>query len=310
MQVCWHTLIVLDCSLILTLADRFDCKLCDHLDKDRPDSNVFRHRSLCFFATQAMCTFNWSRASDRIGRKPIILCGLGGLCLSMTLFGLSKTFWGLVFRWVRIHATKNSVMLDSLWSSRRPCRIIEWKYGSNKRHDGRAYWFYEHGSSICVHWDRVVCWRDDSVSWQPREVYVKFTQWWHFRSLVGGNLSRPYDRFPNVFGNEFLEKLSLSPSVPLFGVLHGLCFPGRIILPERGMRSSHRQLHLYSNSNRLSTNHKIDSTATGTTVDGPLPLRSLMTRPILLSVANYCMCRSQTVAYGLSCHCSTRPQSS
>ncbi len=34
--------------------------------------------------------------SDRIGRKPVFLIGLSGLCISMIFFGLSRTFWGLV----------------------------------------------------------------------------------------------------------------------------------------------------------------------------------------------------------------------
>lgn len=42
----------------------------------------------------------WSRLSDRIGRKPVILVGLAGLCVSMFCFGLSTTFWGLVLRCV------------------------------------------------------------------------------------------------------------------------------------------------------------------------------------------------------------------
>ncbi|KAF7327420.1 Major facilitator superfamily multidrug-resistance DHA1 sub-family [Mycena kentingensis (nom. inval.)] len=49
-----------------------------------------------FFFTQAMTVLHWSRLSDRIGRKPVILSGLIGLSISMYCFGLSRTFWGLV----------------------------------------------------------------------------------------------------------------------------------------------------------------------------------------------------------------------
>ncbi|KAL1660901.1 major facilitator superfamily domain-containing protein [Schizophyllum commune] len=49
-----------------------------------------------FFLTQAMTVLHWSRTSDRVGRKPVILIGLLGLSLSMYCFGLSKTFLGLV----------------------------------------------------------------------------------------------------------------------------------------------------------------------------------------------------------------------
>lgn len=54
------------------------------------------HQQSIFFATQALTVLHWSRISDRVGRKPVILVGLFGLSLSMYLFGLSRTFWGLV----------------------------------------------------------------------------------------------------------------------------------------------------------------------------------------------------------------------
>ncbi|OAX33305.1 MFS transporter [Rhizopogon vinicolor AM-OR11-026] len=48
-----------------------------------------------FFSTQALTILYWSRTSDRIGRKPVLLVGIFGLCLSMLCFGLSRTFWAL-----------------------------------------------------------------------------------------------------------------------------------------------------------------------------------------------------------------------
>ena len=42
--------------------------------------------------------FQWSRFSDHIGRKPVLLIGLLGTTLSMLAFGLSRTFWALVVR--------------------------------------------------------------------------------------------------------------------------------------------------------------------------------------------------------------------
>jgi MFS family permease len=42
----------------------------------------------------------WSRLSDKIGRKPVLLCGLLGTMISSLLFGLSRSFWALVFRYV------------------------------------------------------------------------------------------------------------------------------------------------------------------------------------------------------------------
>lgn len=49
-----------------------------------------------------MTILHWSRLSDRIGRRPVILMGLFGLILSMCMFGLSKAFWSVVLRWVNL----------------------------------------------------------------------------------------------------------------------------------------------------------------------------------------------------------------
>ena len=61
-----------------------------------------------FFAAEALTVLQWSRASDFIGRKPVLLIGVAGLCISMICFGLSKTFFGLVLRYVtKQHISNN-----------------------------------------------------------------------------------------------------------------------------------------------------------------------------------------------------------
>ncbi|KAG1884875.1 major facilitator superfamily domain-containing protein [Suillus subluteus] len=49
-----------------------------------------------FFVAQALTVLRWSRLSDRIGRKPVLVVGLSGACISILCFGLSTTFWSLV----------------------------------------------------------------------------------------------------------------------------------------------------------------------------------------------------------------------
>ncbi|ETW87073.1 major facilitator superfamily [Heterobasidion irregulare TC 32-1] len=49
-----------------------------------------------FFVGEAASVVQWGRASDRIGRKPVLMFGLVILSASMFSFGLSKTFWLLV----------------------------------------------------------------------------------------------------------------------------------------------------------------------------------------------------------------------
>lgn len=42
---------------------------------------------------------HWGILSDRIGRRPVILCGMIGTIISITLFGLSKSYiWALLSR--------------------------------------------------------------------------------------------------------------------------------------------------------------------------------------------------------------------
>ncbi|KAH9059708.1 MFS general substrate transporter [Lactarius vividus] len=50
-----------------------------------------------FYVAQAVTVLQWSRLSDRVGRKPVLLCGLLGTVVSSILFGLSRSFSALVF---------------------------------------------------------------------------------------------------------------------------------------------------------------------------------------------------------------------
>ena len=49
-----------------------------------------------FFLTEALTVLQWGRASDRLGRRPILLAGMIGLFMAMVTFGFSKYFWIIV----------------------------------------------------------------------------------------------------------------------------------------------------------------------------------------------------------------------
>jgi len=49
-----------------------------------------------FYAAEALTVLHWGRASDTIGRRPILLGGMIGLAGSMIGFGLSKRYWMLI----------------------------------------------------------------------------------------------------------------------------------------------------------------------------------------------------------------------
>ncbi|KIJ06124.1 hypothetical protein PAXINDRAFT_92476, partial [Paxillus involutus ATCC 200175] len=53
-----------------------------------------------FFVTQALTVLQWSRVSDHVGHKPVLLLGTFGLGLSMfrVCFRLSRTCWSLILR--------------------------------------------------------------------------------------------------------------------------------------------------------------------------------------------------------------------
>jgi MFS family permease len=44
-----------------------------------------------FAVAECSCSAMWGRLSDRIGRKPVLLIGLGGTGISMTIFGFAKS---------------------------------------------------------------------------------------------------------------------------------------------------------------------------------------------------------------------------
>lgn len=82
-----------------------------------------------------MFVFQWSRLSDYIGRKPVILIGFAGLCISMTCFGLSRTFWALVVRFVcllPVHPAQTNASLQSESSG-----DAQREHGCHEEHDWR-----------------------------------------------------------------------------------------------------------------------------------------------------------------------------
>ncbi|KAJ7612121.1 member of major facilitator superfamily multidrug-resistance, DHA1 sub-family [Roridomyces roridus] len=122
-----------------------------------------------FFLTQAMTVLHWSRISDRIGRKPVILTGLFGLSLSMYCFGLSTTYWGLVIsRSLNGALNGNIGVIKSI--------IADITDSTNIAH---AY------------------------AWTPLAWATGVT----VGPAIGGYLARPAERFPALFGNsKFLKK--------------------------------------------------------------------------------------------------------
>ncbi|KAG1725314.1 major facilitator superfamily domain-containing protein [Suillus lakei] len=121
-----------------------------------------------YHATYALTIFHWSRLSDHIGRKPVILIALLAISISMFSFGLSKTFLGLVV-------------------SRAICGAFN---GSN-------------GAAKSMVMDIT-----DSTNMPLAYSYMLIPLMIGTIAgpLVGGSLSRPADRFPGIFGRSELLK--------------------------------------------------------------------------------------------------------
>lgn len=139
-----------------------------HGDESRVGYYVGLLQSI-FFASQALTILLWSRLSDVVGRKPIILTGLFGLSLSMYGFGLSTSYWGAVFsRSINGALNGNSGIMKSIVAEITDPTNLPQVY---------AYL---------------------PVSWSTGST---------LGPMIGGALSRPAERYPNTFGNsEFLKK--------------------------------------------------------------------------------------------------------
>jgi len=121
-----------------------------------------------FFVTEAMTVLYWNRISDRVGRKPILIFGLFGTALSMLCFGLSRTFWALVF-------------------SRCLCGLLNGNIGVMKSALG----------DLTDHTNRAQGYAFIPVAWS---VGASIGPW------IGGSLSKPHDNFPSTFQGAFWQE--------------------------------------------------------------------------------------------------------
>ncbi|KAF9007525.1 major facilitator superfamily domain-containing protein [Cyathus striatus] len=121
-----------------------------------------------FFLTEAITVLQWSRTSDQIGRKPVMIIGLLGTSLSMLCFGLSRTFWTLVI-------------------SRCICGLLNGNIGVMKSVMGE----------LTDPTNRAEGFSLMPVTWAAGAT---------LGPLMGGSLSRPHERFPTVFTHPFWEE--------------------------------------------------------------------------------------------------------
>jgi len=63
-------------------------------DGDETDASFYAGLLVSAYAVaEAMTAMGWGALSDKYGRKPIVLIGLGGVAISSLVFGLAKSYW-------------------------------------------------------------------------------------------------------------------------------------------------------------------------------------------------------------------------
>ncbi|KAG2053784.1 MFS multidrug-resistance DHA1 sub-family [Suillus hirtellus] len=190
-----------------------------------------------YYAAHTLTIFYWSQLSDHIGRKPVILTALLAISISMFSFGLSKTFFALVVSRVVCGAFDAS---DSMAKS----SLMDITDATNMP---KAY------------------------SYVP----IPWTIAGTVGSLIGGSLSRPADRFPDIFGRSELLK-TYPYLLP--------CSISAFLISTMWLATYIRLQESYSKPRQPLSDVIVDP---GKVKSKPLPLRALLTSKVLSVTASY-----------------------
>ncbi|EGO19011.1 hypothetical protein SERLADRAFT_443553 [Serpula lacrymans var. lacrymans S7.9] len=214
-----------------------------------------------FSIAQAMTVLQWNRLSDRIGRKPVLLIGLMGLCGSMFAFGLSRTFMSLV-----ISRCLNGILNGNIG-------IMKSMMGELTDSTNMAQGF----SMIPIVWCAGAA----------------------FGPFMGGALARPHDRWPTVFSGSFWIKYPYFLPCATASAFTACCFLVILIFLKETLPTKQKGKQI-DNSTVESTFQQEEildgiipssslSPSSDTILQPPTPpsLRSLLIPSILIPVANY-----------------------
>ncbi|EAU85270.2 major facilitator superfamily transporter [Coprinopsis cinerea okayama7 len=199
-----------------------------------------------FFATEAITVLQWSRTSDVIGRKPVILIGMIGTMISMLLFGLSRTFWTLVV----------SRCLTGLLNGN--IGVLKSAMGELTDSSNRA----------------------DAFALMP----VAWGVGASVGPLIGGSFARPSDQFPTLFTDQFWKDYPYFLPCLVSALFVAICVIITIFwFKECNPVKSQNEKRLGSSASSESS-----SVASTASQEGEvLPLRKLLTFPVVISILNY-----------------------
>ncbi|OCL12918.1 MFS general substrate transporter [Glonium stellatum] len=133
---------------------------------DIPEADVGFYSGLIeslFSFTQMCVMLGWGRASDRFGRKPVLVFSMLGVTIATALFGLSKTVWQMIlFRCFAGMFAGTIITIRTMITEH-----------STRKTQARAFSFFAFAGNIGI----------------------------FIGPLIGGALSNPTKQYPAVFGN-------------------------------------------------------------------------------------------------------------
>jgi len=207
------------------------------------------------YAAEAATSFQWNRLSDHVGRKPVLLTCLVGTTISILLFGLSHSFWALV--------------------------LSRCLHGAVRGHIGAMK------SMIAELTDETNIARGFSMA--P----LAWSLGYMIGPLIGGVFSRPQDRWPHAFSHPFWAEYPYFLPCLVAATFTCLSFIiTALYLKETLTSRSSEELHLSRLNSDIPQGEAGDSPDLDMTPDEsdrPLPLRSVFTKPVVVTLANYAM---------------------
>ncbi|KAL4074787.1 major facilitator superfamily domain-containing protein [Scleroderma yunnanense] len=215
-----------------------------------------------FFIAQALTTLHWSRLSDHVGRKPVLLIGLVGLSISNVCFGLSTTFWTIVASRCIAGALNGNV------------GVMKSAIADITDHTNLAQAFalippvFSVGASIAY------------VSLHAVHFNAQIRM---FRPLYGGALAKPHDHWPALFSGIFFQKYPYFLPCLISALFTAVAFLIAAVFLKESLPPRRNKKHLQLKASLADSHGGIDDDNIS-----PVPIRTLMkTYSVVLPIANY-----------------------